>query len=547
MVRYTPETQLSLEMFETPFNAVLSPDNRWVKLSKIVPWDQFASIYMRKMSSNMGRIGVSPRVVLGALLIKHKEKLDDRGVIASIQENIYMQYFVGLKGFQTEPIFDPSLFVTIRKRIGADMFDTLNIEILKWLTSEEDKKHITRNKKHFTNRKDNWDQNSENQISGEDLNQAKRNGADESAQSEDIPNRGKLQLDATVADQYITYPTDTKLLNQSRKQCEKIIDNLYLKLKETGRIDKKPRTYRRVLNKEYLSFSKKKRKSKSQIRKTNRLFLEALKRDIAHINNMLDEFTKFPLKMNEQRMFWIVQLVYAQQKQMYDTKTHSIANRIVSIFQPHVRPIPRGKEKSQIEFGSKLGVSLDNGISRINTLSWEAYNEGGDLIKQVEAYKDLHGYYPELVQVDGIYTTKVNRAWCKERGIRLTAKPLGRKRTKQPMSYYQKRKQKKERAERNAIEGKFGQGKNGYNLNKIRARLMNTSESWIAAIFFIMNLVRLEKIGFILFDFFNKLTCLWRYMNNTIGQIKFRDLFSKSCICNHQKYYDNLRLSINVC
>ena len=265
MVRYTPEIQLSLEMFETPFRAVLSPDNRWVKLSNIVPWDKFASIYMRKMSSKMGRIGVSPRVVLGALLIKHKEKLDNRGVIASIQENIYMQYFVGLKGFQTEPIFDPSLFVAIRKRIGADVFDTLNIEILKWLTSKEDQKHITRNKKHFTNKKDNREQNSENQISGEDLNQAKRNGADESAQSEETPNRGKLQLDATVADQYITYPTDTKLLNQSRKQSEKIIDNLYLKLKKVGKIDKKPRTYRRVLDKEFLSFSKKKRKSKSQI------------------------------------------------------------------------------------------------------------------------------------------------------------------------------------------------------------------------------------------------------------------------------------------
>jgi hypothetical protein len=539
MIRYTPESQLSLEMFETPFDAALLSDNRWVKLSELVPWDKFASIYMRKMSSNMGRTGVSPRVVLGALIIKHKEKLDDRGVIASIQENIYMQYFVGLKGFQTEPVFDPSLFVTIRKRIGADVFDTLNIEILKWLTSEEDKKHNTRSKKHFTNKKDNRPRNEENQ--------ANKEGTDEPAQSDEVPNRGKLQLDATVADQYITYPTDTKLLNQSRKQCEKIIDNLYLKLKGAGKINKKPRTYRRVLDKEFLSFSKKKRKSNSQIRKTNRLFLEALKRDIAHINKMLDKFKKFPLKKDEQRMFWIVQLVYAQQKQMYDTRTHSIEHRIVSIFQPYVRPIPRGKEKSQIEFGSKLGVSLDNGISRINTLSWEAYNEGGDLIKQVEAYKNLHGYYPKLVQVDGIYTTKANRAWCKERGIGLTAKPLGRKRTKEPISNYQKRKQKKERAERNAIEGKFGQGKNGYELNKIRARLMNTSESWIAAIFFIMNLVRLEKIGFILSDFFNKLTRILRYMNDITVKIKPRDFFSKSCSYHPEKSHGNLRLSINVC
>jgi hypothetical protein len=178
---------------------------------------------------------------------------------------------------------------------------------------------------------------------------------------------------------------------------------------------------------------------------------------------------------------------------MYDTKTHSCTDRIVSIFQPHVRPIPRGKTKAQIEFGSKLGVSLDNGFARINTFSWDAYHEGGDLIKQVESYKELHGHYPELVQVDKIYATRENRIWLKERNIRITAVPLGRRKDKETETYYQKRKRRQEAAERNHIEGKFGQGKNGYNLNEIRARLKDTSESWVACIFFIMNLILYEK------------------------------------------------------
>jgi len=202
---------------------------------------------------------------------------------------------------------------------------------------------------------------------------------------------------------------------------------------------------------------------------------------------------QFPLKHSEQRMLWIICTVYAQQKYMYDNKIHSCPDRIVSIYQPHVRPIPRGKTKAQVEFGSKLGVSLDRGFARINTLSWDAYNEGGDLIKQVEAYKDLHGYYPELVQVDKIYATRANRRWLKENDIRITATPLGRRKEKQKETYYQKRKHKKEAAERNHIEGKFGQGKNGYKLNEIRARLKDTSESWIACIFFIMNLINYEK------------------------------------------------------
>jgi len=460
MIKYTSENQLSIEEFKTPFQAKLRSDNRWVKLSNVVPWDKFASAYMSMMTPDFGRPGISPRIVLGALIIKHLEKLDDRGVIATIQENIYMQYFIGLKEFNPDPVFDSTLFVDIRKRVGHETFDTLNADLIKSVSQEKDKKH----------------------------NKKKKDDSDEPR------NKGKMQADATVADQYITYPTDNGILNQSRKKCEKMIDKLY-ELNDKQGI--KPRTYRRAMDKAYLEYSKKKKKSKGVHRKMTRKLLECVNRDIKHVDNMLDEFElkgkPFPLTHAEQRMFWIIRTAYTQQKMMYDTNTHSCSDRIVSIYQPHVRPIPRGKTKAQIEFGSKLGISLDQGFARINTLSWDAYYEGSDLIKQVEAYKELHGHYPELVQVDKIYAPRENRWWLKERDIRITAPPLGRKPAKSKQSYYQKRKARKEAAERNHIEGKFGQGKNGYNLNEIRARLKDTSESWVACIFFVMNLIHYEK------------------------------------------------------
>jgi len=328
-----------------------------------------------------------------------------------------------------------------------------------------------------------------------------------------------MQADATVADQYITYPTDNGILNQSRKQCEKLIDKLYAL---SGKEGQKPRTYRRKTDKAYLEYSKKKKKSKATYRKMTRKLLECVNRDIKQVNNMLDIFesrgSRFPLKHSEQRMFWIINTAYAQQKLMYDTKSHSCPDRIVSIFQPHVRPIPRGKTKAQIEFGSKLGVSLDKGFARINTFSWDAYHEGGDLIKQVESYKELHGHYPELVQVDKIYATRENRMWLTERNIRITAVPLGRRKVKETETYYQKRKRRKEAAERNHIEGKFGQGKNGYNLNEIRARLKNTSESWISCIFFIMNLILYEK-GFIFGSILEKVKSMGIKIMERVEQI----------------------------
>lgn len=477
MINYISEQQLSIEKFKTPFQTTLLSDNRWVKLSKIVPWDIFAASYSSLMNSTLGRPGISPRIVLGALIIKHMEKLDDRGVIATIAENPYMQFFIGLKEFTPHPVFDPSLFVEIRKRVGADVFDALNTDLISSFTGNKEKRPVeTKN----TNKKD-----------------KDKDGDD---QNPPAPNKGKLQMDATVADQYITYPTDSKILNESRKQCEKMIDKLYAKNNKQG---VKPRTYRRKMNTRFLNYSKKKNNTKASHRKMNRQLLESVKRDLKHIHKLLDVLgagatesprPSFQLDHREQKMLWVVQTVYGQQKKMYDQRSNSCKDRIVSIYQPYVRPIPRGKAKAKIEFGSKLGVSLDQGLARIDTLSWNAYNESTDLTVQVESYKKLHGYYPELVQVDKLYATRENRKWLKERNIRITAPPLGRKSKElKEESYYKKRKRKKEATQRNQIEGKFGQGKNGYNLNQIRATLQKTSESWIAAIFFVMNLIHYQK------------------------------------------------------
>jgi hypothetical protein len=175
---------------------------------------------------------------------------------------------------------------------------------------------------------------------------------------------------------------------------------------------------------------------------------------------------------------------------MYKKKSHQVEDRIVNIHQPHVRPIVRGKAKAKTEFGAKINISLLDGYARVDHFDWDAFNEGQDLQSQVERFRKLTGKYPELVQVDKIYLTRENRRFLKEKGIRYTGEPLGRKPVKEIKSRYQKRKERREAAERNQVEGKFGQGKRGYGLNDIRARLATTSNSWIGAIIFVMNLIR---------------------------------------------------------
>jgi transposase, IS5 family len=481
MIKYQSVRQLTIEEFKTPFLKSLLPDNRWVELSRVVPWDKFAAIYMSVMNLETGRPGISPRIVLGALIIKHLEKFDDRGTIAAIQENPYIQYFVGLEEFNPHPVFDPSLFVEIRKRIGHEKFDELTKDLILSLSGNSDQKH--------------------------------NNSPAKKKEDGSVKNKGKLQIDATVADQYITYPTDPGILNECRKKCEGMIDKLYA---ITGKKGVKPRTYRRKMDKAYISYSKKRNHSKAEIRKIKRKLLEALKRDLKHIDHLLDQAEvqvgRFPLNRQEQKLLWVIHTVYEQQNQMYRKNSNSCSDRIVSIYQPHVRPIPRGKKGAKTEFGSKLGVSLDNGFARIDTFSWDAYNEGTDLKKQVEAYLLIHGHYPELVLADQIYATKENRKWLKERDIRITAPPLGRPKAKEKETPYFRRKKRKEKAERNHIEGKFGQGKNGYNLNQIRARLKETSESWIACIILVMNL--LKYAGELSFAYF---LALYKWLRQTLS------------------------------
>jgi hypothetical protein len=326
-----------------------------------------------------------------------------------------------------------------------------------------------------------------------------------SSSNKDLPNQGKLKLDASVANQYITYPTDLKLLNTARQETERLIDILYKKLD----YDIKPRTYRRNARKEYLVVSKKRHKNKKELRVIIGKQLRYVRRNISTIEKMLNDIEQlgkdFPLKHRDQRIYWVVQHLFAQQMYMYRNKTHKCSDRIVNIYQPHVRPIVRGKDGADVEFGPKMNISEVEGFTRCNHIGWDNYDEGGDLEQQLEDFKGVYGCYPELLLVDRRYLTLKNRQYLKNMGIRIVGKPLGRP-PKEQLSGYQKYKTRKERNMRNHVEGKFGQGKNGYNLNKIRARRRDTSESWISSILFVMNLIKLMEVaikyGNFLFLFF---------------------------------------------
>jgi len=405
-----------------------------------------------------------------------------------------MQYFVGLAGYQMEAPFASSLFVEIRKRMGQSVFDGFHRVVVEAHDIEKAKQNpVPENQEELQVKREEEPEDCSSMAS--------ENG--EVIQQEVPTHQGKLILDATVVGQAIRYPTDLSLLNEAREFSEQIIDILYT---HATSLVKKPRTYREKARQAFLAIVKQRRPGGKKLRRGIKQQLQYLRRNLGHIEHLLTywpEGTELPLSRGLLYRYWVIQHLYDQQWEMYQTKTKRCDDRIVSISQPYVRPIVRGKQNKPVEFGAKLSVSLDgDGFARIDHLRWDAFHEGLDLKSQVENYHDRTGYYPERVLADPLYGTRENRRYLKQKGIHFAGKPLGRpKKVKEENREELEQLQAKRRVDylqRIPIEGKFGQGKNGYRLNYIRAKRADTSIAWINSIFLVMNLLILERIFFAL-------------------------------------------------
>lgn len=478
-----PSPQMTIDDFILPFSGKLSAENRWVQLSKIIPWDEIEEEYAFMFPSDRGNVAKPVHMALGSLIIQARCGYTDRETVQQITENPYLQYFIGLNEYQLTKPFTPVAMVKFRKRFNAKRLAKINERIIsaeavqKAIQSEEEKEHDEDH--HDDSRGSGM---VETQEIAEDTPQAK-------------PNQGTLTLDATCTPADLRYPTDLGLLNEAREKLDEMIDTLH---KTCGTAERRPRTYREKARKDYLNVSKQRKPRKNQLRKAVKKQLQYVRRNLGIVDRMLQRVTSGaePLGQRKQKLLETIRTLVDQQTVMYKTKTHSVADRIVNLYQPHVRPIVRGKAGAAVEFGAKVAISLENGFSRIEKLSWNPYNEAGTLKETVESYKRRNGCYPEAILADRIYRNRDNLAYCKKYGIRLSGPKLGRPVSKVLMKKAEKRIERQDASERNSVEGKFGEGKRKYGLARIFAKLEETAECMIAMNFLVMNLERKLRVLF---------------------------------------------------
>ncbi len=215
-------------------------------------------------------------------------------------------------------------------------------------------------------------------------------------------------------------------------------------------------------------------------------------RNLGSIEDLITQGSNVDLLSEKEREnLETIKKLYEQQKWMYENNQRSIAERIVSIEQPYIRPMVRGKAGKEVEFGAKISISYLDEYVFLDYLSWENFNESTYLKEQVEKYFEYTQYYPESIHVDKIYRTKNNRKYCQEKGIRMSGPPLGRPRKN--ISKEEKKQARKDEGIRNRVEGKFGEGKRRYGLDLIKTKLKETSENKIAIIILVMNLMTMIR------------------------------------------------------
>jgi len=431
---YRPKDRNTIPLFPElfPFGGKLDENNRWLRISDLIPWRELEDEYSKHFS-DVGRPATDAQLVIGLLLLKHMTGLSDVGVVQDVLENPYMQAFCGFEKFVTEDLLDPSTLTKMRERLGLEFFKELENKTYKLLI---DRKIIKA--------------------------------------------KGML-VDATVFPEKIKYPNDVGLLNDVREWLDRHI-------KKLGKIvGKKYRTYPRRSRKEYLNFSKKKTKTKKTINKAKKQMLQYVRRNIKHLKDAVEQIKARGGKVKEHiiEKLRVAEKIFHQQWEMYKKKTNRVDDRIVNLHRPYVRPIKRGKQGKKTEFGGKGALVEVGGFLFLDHFEHRAFAEEELLSDHLAGYMDRFGKLPPYASMDAKYGTEENRDLAGELGVRASFKRRGRKpKTVDSQDRWFKKKQK----ERNRIEGGFGNGKEHYRLDGVRYTIKDGSEIWVRAGILAMNL-----------------------------------------------------------
>lgn len=398
-------SQLSIFDFNNVLKVNLPEDNELVRMRALIPWDKLISLVFKKYS-DFGRPSKSVLLLLCLEILKRRFNLSDEDLFERFKTDFSFQYFCGFNSFvHGELPPDPSIMTKFRNRLDEDTLEQIENAVVASLI-----KHLPKKRRHSS------------------------------------------IADTTCVPANITHPTDTKLLATVFNKAVDIAKKVGIIL---IRGKKKIRTLVRF-------FNLKKNKSMKEIVKVRKKLVRSTKSLLLKINNKIQD-SKIEVTKAIQAILDTANKIVEQQDKRNKSKTNIIENRIVSLHEPNVRPIKRGKDNAKCEFGKKVAFSVIGETLLVSTkIESDAFDDREMIKATIEKHNKITGRdLTEIISDRGGHN-KENHALLKEKGIKDGIQKLGKQKDKPT------RVQKRQRNRRSVIEGKIGTAKQRYGLNRNR-------------------------------------------------------------------------------
>lgn len=421
-----PEFQTHLPLFsiednfQVVYNQFLS--SSLGKIYQAIPWDELVKVFDLTDSKIGPDCIFSPQGKLALMFLKNYACCSDERLVEQFNSNIHYQLFCRLLLGMGEQLNNFKIVSQIRCELAAK------------LDVDEAQKCLAR---HWLPHMEELDQ---------------------------------VLTDATCYESSLRFPTDQKLLWEATDWCYNQLKLLCKHVKHTM-----PRTKYNKWQQRYWNYSRKRRKSKKERIAITRGLLALLKKLLEELTKIAKQTgVKMPTKYYKQ--YSIIEKVWEQQNYKFTTGK-APENRIVSLSKSYIRPIVRGKETKAVEFGAKVNKLQINGISFIEHLSFDAFNEGTHFKSTIHLAQTLTHTKVRLIGADAIYATNANRKYATSNNIRTDFVRKGRAGKHELQRKKLAAMITKERATK--LEGSFGKDKQHYYLNRIKARTKQNEILWI--------------------------------------------------------------------
>lgn len=418
------QTEIQFPIFQKNYSAYQSSfqESKLGKIYNAIPWDQMVKSLGLKDHIKGPQSIFSPVGKLALMFLKHYALCSDEKLIEQLNANIHYQMFCDI-------VIPPGKSLKnykIVSEIRCDIARRLDINKLQKILANHWKAYLS--------------------------------------------NKDSVVFDATCYESYLRFPTDVKLLYET-------VSWNHRQLKKLSKLSSKrtPRTKLKKWKGKYSSYSKKRRPSQKDRNSITRGLLKLLKKIDACIDEIIIEPDYKLVPKYRQKRATTKKILSQQWSKFFDGE--KIKDRIVSLDRPYIRPIVRGKEIKKVEFGAKVNKLQIDGISFIEHLSFDAFNEGIRLQSGVDEARRLMNKEVKIIGADAIYANNANRTYVTKHNIKTDFKRKGR--AGKHKEHYSQLAQMITKQRASALEGSFGTEKEHFLLNRIKARTELTEKLWI--------------------------------------------------------------------